>query len=170
MGESKIPIYAYVDESGNTGKNIFDQAQPNFFTAALVVRGDFDSIWGERVKGIAREVGAEAIHANKLGLGGLEKIADKLHILLRGAKANFFISRVEKRYLLATKMFDVLFDSGENAGIAWHNYNIRPLKIMMAFKLAGIINEDIRTRVLEVPLASYRRRLPKDASTDMRGA
>ena len=33
-----------------------------------------------------------------------------------------------KRYLLAVKMFDVLFDSGENAAVAWHNYNLRPLK------------------------------------------
>ncbi len=40
MGESKIPIYAYVDESGNTGKNIFDTDQPDFFTAALVSKGD----------------------------------------------------------------------------------------------------------------------------------
>ncbi|WP_247493130.1 hypothetical protein, partial [Bradyrhizobium sp. 142] len=37
MGASKIPIYVYVDESGNTGKNIFDEAQPDFFTAALVL-------------------------------------------------------------------------------------------------------------------------------------
>jgi hypothetical protein len=26
-------------------------------------------------------------------------------------------------------MFDMLFDSGENAAVAWHTYNLRPLKI-----------------------------------------
>jgi hypothetical protein len=40
-------------------------------------------------------------------------------------------------------MFDVLFDSGENAAVAWHNYNARPLKIMLAFKLAAVIDDDI---------------------------
>ena len=30
MGESKLPIYAYVDETGNTGHNLFDEVQPDF--------------------------------------------------------------------------------------------------------------------------------------------
>jgi hypothetical protein len=143
MGESKIPIFAYVDESGNTGKNIFDQTQPDFYTAALVNKGAFDTTWGERIKAIARKVVADAIHANELGLDRLETIAEQLHTVLSASKAHFFVSRVEKRYLLAAKTFDVLFDSGENAGVVWHNYNIRPLKIMLAFKLAAIISDEI---------------------------
>jgi hypothetical protein len=62
-------------------------------------------------------------------LGRLEIIADDLYALLEASRAHFFLSRVEKRYLLAVKMFDVLFDSGENAAGAWHNYNLRSLKI-----------------------------------------
>jgi hypothetical protein len=162
MGESKIPIFAYVDESGNTGKNIFDQAQPNFFMAALVNKGDFDAIWGERIRVIARQVGAEAVHANELGLGRLEEIAEPLNALLRKSNAHFFISRVEKRYLLATKMFDVLFDSGENAAVAWHDYNFRPLKIILAFKLAMVIDDDIARefwRCLLLPTEEESRKL-----------
>ncbi|MFT4117910.1 DUF3800 domain-containing protein [Bradyrhizobium sp.] len=143
MGASKIPIYVYVDESGNTGKNIFDEAQPDFFTAALVSKGDFDLRWGGQVSDIAKKLGVDVLHANQLGLGRLETIADDLHSLLNSAGAHFFVSRVEKRYLLATKMFDVLFDSGENAAVPWHVYNIRPLKIMLAFKLAEVINDKI---------------------------
>jgi hypothetical protein len=62
-------------------------------------------------------------------LGRLEIIADDLDALSEASRAHFFLSRVEKRYLLAVKMFDMLFDSGENAAVAWHNYNLRPLKI-----------------------------------------
>ena len=40
-------------------------------------------------------------------------------------------------------MFDVLFNSGENAAVAWHNYNIRPMKLMLAFKLAAVIDDNI---------------------------
>lgn len=143
MGESKIPIYAFVDESGNTGRNIFDKAQPDYYTAALVTKGDFDLRYGVRVKAIAGKVGATAIHANELGLGRLETIAGDLFDLLDGAGAHFFVSRVEKKYLLATKMFDVLFDSGENAAVAWHTYNFKPLKIMLAFKLGHIVDDVI---------------------------
>lgn len=143
MGESRTPLFAYVDESGNTGKNIFDTAQPDYYTAALVSRGDFDQNYGDRVRAIAAKVDATAIHANELGLGRLELIAGDLLQLLAKANATFFVSRVEKKYLLATKMFDTLFDSGENAAVPWHAYNLRPLKIIGAFKLAGILTEDI---------------------------
>jgi hypothetical protein len=143
MGESKIPIYVYVDESGNTGKNIFDPAQPDYFAGALISKGDFDLRYTDRIKAIAAKVGATAIHANELGLGNLEVIAADLYELLSTAGTQFFVSRVEKKYLLATKMFDVLFDSGENAAIAWHNYNFKALKIILALKLGHIIDDNI---------------------------
>lgn len=69
MGEARTPLFAYVDESGNTGRNIFDTAQPDYYTAALVSRGDFDRNYGDQVRAIAGKVGATAIHANELGLG-----------------------------------------------------------------------------------------------------
>src|SRR5690606_32192575 len=80
---------------------------------------------------------------NELGLGRLETIADDLLRLLHRAGATFFVSGVEKKYLLATEMFDTLFDSGENAAVPWHAYNLKPLKIIGAFKLAGVITDDI---------------------------
>jgi hypothetical protein len=143
MGESKVPIFAYIDESGNTGKNIFDESQPNYYTAALVSKGDFDLSHAGRIRAIAAKFNEDAVHSNELGFGKLELVAGDLFNLLDKAGAYFFVARVEKRYLLATKLFDVLFDSGENAAVAWHNYNIRPLKIILAMKLNEAINEDI---------------------------
>ncbi|MCK1640179.1 DUF3800 domain-containing protein [Bradyrhizobium sp. 157] len=143
MGESKIPIYAYVDESGNTGKNIFDPSQPDYFAGALIAKGDFDIRYTDHIQKIAGKVGVTAIHANELGLGKLETIAADLYKLLSNANTQFFVSRVEKKYLLATKMFDVLFDSGENAAVAWHHYNFKPLRIILAFKLSHIIDDSI---------------------------
>jgi hypothetical protein len=128
MGQSKIPIYAYVDETGNTGHNLFDEQQPDFWTSALVTKGDFDLAYGDKVRAIAATIGRGSLHATDLGTGRLEGIAFELLGLLRTAQAHFFVSRVEKRYLLATKMFDSLFDSGENAGVGWQNYNIRLLR------------------------------------------
>ncbi|WP_143539997.1 DUF3800 domain-containing protein [Rhizobium sophoriradicis] len=53
MGESKLPFFAFVDETGNTGHNIFDEVQPDFLTAALISRGNFDAQFGARVAAIA---------------------------------------------------------------------------------------------------------------------
>ncbi len=50
MGELKLPIYAYVDETGNTGHNLFDEVQPDFFTGALITKGDFDVAFGENAR------------------------------------------------------------------------------------------------------------------------
>jgi hypothetical protein len=53
MGQSKIPLYAYVDETGNTGHNLFDAAQPHFYTAALITKGDFDLSFAKPIRAIA---------------------------------------------------------------------------------------------------------------------
>ncbi len=141
MGQAKFPIHAYVDETGNTGHNLFDESQPDFFTAALVTRGDFAS-YGARLAAIATKVGAAALHAKQLGFGRIETIAGDLQALLEAARARFFISRVEKRYLLITKIFDTIFDSGENAAVAWHHYNLRPTRMLLAFKLTAFLTDD----------------------------
>ncbi|HZT34664.1 MAG TPA: hypothetical protein VFA15_02000, partial [Nitrososphaera sp.] len=62
MKQSKVPFYAYVDETGNTGHNLFDEAQPDFYTAALITRGDFDLSFTPEVKAIANKLGVEHLH------------------------------------------------------------------------------------------------------------
>ncbi len=143
LGQSKIPFFVYVDESGNTGKNIFDASQPDYYTAALITKGRFDEVYGVHIREIAAKVGATCIHANELGLGRIETIAADLCVLLTRADVKFFVARVEKKYLLATKVFDVLFDSGENAAVAWHSYNFKLSKITLAFKLGHILDDAI---------------------------
>ncbi|MFX5494062.1 hypothetical protein ABTD62_20205, partial [Acinetobacter baumannii] len=88
------------------GHNIFDEKQPDFFTAALITKGDFDLIYSESVLRLASRFNEEALHAKDRGFGRLEQIAPDLLRIVRGARASFFVSRVEKKYLLATKMFD----------------------------------------------------------------
>jgi hypothetical protein len=113
MSEKNTPLYAYVDETGNTGHNLFDSAQPDFYTAALVTKGDFDLRFANHVAAIAQKVGEKILHGQELGIGKIESIAADIITLLEKSKATFFVSRVEKKYLLVTKIFDSIFDSGE---------------------------------------------------------
>jgi Protein of unknown function (DUF3800) len=142
MGESKIPLYAFVDETGNTGHNLFDEAQPDFFTAALITKGDFDINYRASALALTNTLSVDSLHGKELGIGRIEAIADDFLLLLRRSDAHFFVSRVEKRYLLATKIFDSLFDSGENAAVAWPHYNLRAFRLMLAFKVAAIVDRE----------------------------
>jgi hypothetical protein len=134
-------VFAFVDETGNTGGNLLDDAQPDFFTAALITKTDFDLVHAGAVQHIARRFGDGPLHGKELGLARVEEVASELRSVFKRADAYFYISRVEKRYLLATKIFDTFFDSGENAAVPWHVYNVRPLRITIAFKVASLVSE-----------------------------
>jgi Protein of unknown function (DUF3800) len=134
-------MFAFVDETGNTGENLFDEQQPLFITAALITKSDFDVVYKAQMTKLARKVGYPEVHAQRLGIGRIEEIARDLLKLLKSADAKFFLSRVEKRYLAATKVFDTIFDSGENHAVPWHVYNVRPLRMLLVFKVAYLLDE-----------------------------
>ena len=136
-------LFAFVDETGNTGSNIFDEAQPDFFTGALITKSNFDVLQKNTLRTICRKHGIGSLHASALGFGPIELIAPDLLKLLKKVDARFFVSRVEKRYLVATKFYDTFFDSGENPAANWNAYNVRVLKLMMCFKVASIMTDDI---------------------------
>jgi hypothetical protein len=143
-------MWAYVDESGNTGNRIFDRDQPVFLTAAMATKTNFDLVYGREVAAIARKLGAEALHASELGVGRIEAIAGDLRKVIRAAAAKFFISRVEKRYLAATKVYDTYFDQGENLAVPWNLYWLKASKLSMTFAIAeSILTEEIAQTVWE---------------------
>ena len=148
-------MWAYVDESGNTGNRIFDEEQPLFMTAALITKGNFDLVFDAELKTIARKVGGTALHANELGVANIELIAQDLLRVLKKADARFFISRLEKRYLAASKVYDTYFDAGENLAVPWQTYWVRPLRLTMVFKLSQfVLTEEIASTVWECVTAT----------------
>ncbi len=68
-------MYAFVDETGNTGGNLFDEDQPLFLTAALITRSDFDRSKARQCDKIRADANLSGIHATELGGGGIEPIA-----------------------------------------------------------------------------------------------
>jgi hypothetical protein len=137
-------MYAYVDESGNTGMRIFDAEQPLFITAALITKTNFDATKKAELPSIAKKIGATALHANELGVAKIELIADDLLRLIKQADARFFVSRVEKRYLATCKVFDTYFDAGENLAVPWTAYWVRPLRLSLMFMMAEhVMTEEI---------------------------
>jgi hypothetical protein len=78
-------MYAYIDETGNTGPNLFDKSQPVFMSGALITRGDFDVLFTRRISALAKQLGCDEIHASEIGLEKIEEIAPELlSVLLNG--------------------------------------------------------------------------------------
>jgi hypothetical protein len=146
--ENARVMYAYVDETGNTGNRIFDPDQTLFITAAMMTRGNFDVIHKVGVTAIAKKAGDLALHANELGIGKIEDIAPDLLKLVKASDARFFVSRLEKRYLAATKVIDTYFDSGENLAVPWQIYSLRRLRLLLTFKVAKfVLTEEVAQTV-----------------------
>ncbi len=136
-------MHAYVDETGNTGAAIFDAAQPLFITAAMMTRNDFDARFSAEVAAVAARLGVEELHAADLGVGRIEEVAADLLAILRRAGPAFALSRVEKGYHLAGKVVDTLFDPSDNRAVAWQFYNLRPLRMLLVFQVAELLDEPL---------------------------
>lgn len=134
-------MYVFIDEAGNTGGNLFDFAQPDFLTGALITKIDFDVRRSEAVRSLCRQQGISSIHGSVIGTDAVENVAEPLLRILKDVDARFFISRVEKTYLLGTKVFDTFFDSGENAAVPQTAYNVKPLRLLLCLKVAALIDE-----------------------------
>src|SRR5688500_6555361 len=115
-------MYAYIDETGNTGNNLFDSEQPIFMSAALITKTNFDAIHHRKIRKISRNTGNDIIHANKLGTIKINIIAEDILKILKMADARFYMAKVDKITLALTKLIDTIFDSGENLAVPWHVY------------------------------------------------
>src|SRR5437588_6978502 len=116
--EVRAPLFAYTDETGNTGLNLFDEGQPFFWTGTLLAVTDLDRLDPAIHQACLSRVGRSELHANELGFSGIEKIAGKLQQLLFRYRAQFIFTRLEKTHLAGTKFVDTLLDSGINQAVS----------------------------------------------------
>ena len=136
-------MYSYIDETGNTGSNIFDSNQPDFVTAALITKTNFDILHKKNIRKLAQRVDSTELHGNDYGIGRIEEIADGLLWIFKKSDARFFVARAEKKYIAVSKLFDTLFDSFENKAVPWHVYNMRHMRLLTLFKLSSVLREDV---------------------------
>lgn len=138
-------MHAYIDESGNTGFNLFDPAQPLFMNVSMASQVDFDDVFQERVQRIARSAGRDYLHASEMGVGGVEAIAKSVNELVEFSQVRFYFAVVNKPELAAMKFFDAIFDPGENPAAPRHTYGLRHLKFALLLKFVEISDShDIR--------------------------
>ena len=70
-------MFFYVDESGNTGANLFDKAQPCLYYGILSADTNIDDLAHADIQHMRERVGVKRLHASELGVGGLVRISEQ---------------------------------------------------------------------------------------------
>ncbi|PWW01242.1 hypothetical protein DFQ01_110132 [Paenibacillus cellulosilyticus] len=142
---------AYIDESGNTGIDLFDKRQPFFWTGTMVVTQ------GVRfpcdITSIAQKVGSKELHGSKLGLRRINEIAKQLIDIIETLNARFMFTRVEKSHISAMRLADALFDNVNNPAVTAFHYNVPFNKKMLAYYVDIMMDEKDRKDFWNIHLA-----------------
>ncbi|MBX9848093.1 MAG: DUF3800 domain-containing protein [Rhodocyclaceae bacterium] len=135
-------MYFYIDESGHTGPNLFDPAQPTLYYGVLSAAGDVDALAARRVAKLRKKLGVERLHAAELGNGRLASIANDIRAIQKVLRLRFDLYRVVKPDHAIICFFDQVFDSGMNPAITWTGY-WTPLRFVLLLKLATLFDEGL---------------------------
>jgi hypothetical protein len=116
-------MHIFVDESGNSGRNIFDGSE-TFLLGSLMTVEDIEEPLKAVIRPILQQEGLLRLHASDLGEKLVAEIgADILQVLDSLGPWKFHVAEIHKPFIAPTKFVDVLFDAGENEAVEWHWYN-----------------------------------------------
>ncbi|MBC2676880.1 DUF3800 domain-containing protein [Pseudomonas baltica] len=134
-------MYFYVDESGQTGLNLFDESQPILYYGVLSSRLNLDISARAKVEAIRKKLGVDRLHAAELGVGRLTGIVAGLKDIQKECAISFDIYKINKVDHAIISFFDQIFDQGLNKAVPWSSY-WTPLRYVLLLKLAYIFDRD----------------------------
>lgn len=158
-------MFLHIDESGNTGNNLFDQNQPVLSYGVLSSRWDVDAHAEKQHRAILETLGTDSIHANQLGSVGLERIAQQLIELHEQYRFSFDYYFIDKPSFTVVTFFNAVFDAGINPAMKWDWY-WTPLRFPLLGVLSEILDEELRReswRLCLVPRENLEPEYPKIA-------
>lgn len=125
-------VEAFTDESGHTGLNLFDAAQPWFWTGTLLSPVPFEERGGALIRELQARVGEPFLHAKSLGIAKIETIAKQLNEFLEDLGARYVFTAIEKRHVATGKLADTLLDSTMNKAVSPVHYGVHGSRIILA--------------------------------------
>jgi hypothetical protein len=149
-----MKMHIYADETGHSGKNIFEP--PAMYRQGAILSVDnIEQIVAPTLTKYQAELGVSEIHANQLqDPTKVAEIALRLMDALDKATTwEFSVTIIEKPYLATTKFVDSVFDSGENIGARWLWYNSTYFRHVICCLIDEMLTPRNRKRFWEAYLA-----------------
>ena len=110
-------VYVYADESGHSGRNIFDTNSPTYYQGSIISLGDVDPIIGKVIQHHCQELKVPRIHSNEHQEHVVCGICSDLLDSLENSQWEFYVCIINKPYISPTKFVDLFFDSFDNPGV-----------------------------------------------------
>lgn len=135
-------MFFYIDESGQTGLNLFDKNQPFLYYGVLSSKLNLDILALKTIVKLRKKLNVERLHAAELGNGKLVEIMAELEALRKKFDLKFDFYRVAKADHAIISFFDQTFDQGVNPSVPWTAY-WTPLKYILLLKVAHLFDEEM---------------------------
>jgi hypothetical protein len=137
---TKTQFEAHIDESGNTGIDLFgDKKQPFFWTGTIVVEQNITLPFDVYV--LAQSEGKTELHGSELGLGRIDRLADKLVQTIEGIDARFHFTRTEKAHIPTMRFVDAILDNVNNSAVGHLHYQNSHLRKSLAARIDGFFSD-----------------------------
>jgi Protein of unknown function (DUF3800) len=133
-------MYFHIDESGNTGNNLFDPNQQQLSYGVLSSKKNVDVLGKPFHLRMLKELGETEIHANELGVRKLTKISELLYKLQIRMKFDFDYFYIVKPDFALVCFFEAVFDQGLNEAVKWDTY-WTPFRYPMILNLSTLFDE-----------------------------
>lgn len=134
-------MYCYVDESGNTGANLFDPTQPVLYYGVVASKANLDVLAEPILRTARHALGVERLHAAELGVRRLSEVTAILTQFALKRDVRFSLFKVVKRDHAIISFFDQVFDAGLNSAVPWPHY-WTPLRYILLSKVAHLFDEE----------------------------
>ncbi len=145
-------MFFFVDESGNTGNNLFDASQPVLSYGTLSSKLNPDALAKPDHVAMLRKLGVSCLHANELGLSRLTKIAPVLIKLQKRFDFRFDYYYIHKPTYALMMLFDTIFDEERNAALRWDT-DSAPLAYPVLRCFSLLCDEEVLKRAWSLRIA-----------------
>ena len=135
-------MYFHIDESGNTGNNLFDSNQPQLTYGVLASLTNVDALGIPLHGAMLSKVGVDSLHASPLGIARIELIAGHLLALQKKMQFEFGLYFIEKPTYAVVMLFEAVFDAGLNSAVPWVQY-WTPLRFHLIYHLSQLVDEEL---------------------------
>lgn len=148
-------MYYYVDESGNTGSNLFDPSQPALYYGVVGCRKNLDVVAERMLQRLRSELGVDRLHAAQIGVDGLKPVYQAFTKFQKTNDVRMHFYKVSKSDHAIISFFDQVFDSGMNDAVSGAHY-FTPMRYLLLLKLAYLFDDELAKKAWAARLMQSR--------------